>query len=546
MNAPMACVVSGPIDSVATYEQRCLELGVPVIRLRTSARVPPSLMEPAREALASVLGGVALRPPKIPVVSNVTRRLAHRRAGHRSGLLGRPHVQTGVVGPGLQTLLADAPSVLLEVGVGHATGDLARMQLPNGTPDPVPTFPRRTTTRGTCSRPQHGCGRWGWRSTSPCCTPCLAVGCPCRDTRSSANGSGSRPTPAARRKRASARSRGPGARRWTTGSGCRAGADPRRVAGSDIDASTGPWVVVRDPDGSIDPLVARRRTAGARVVTVTPGDGFAADDDAYTVQPDQPADFEQLIDGLLAAGVTPRAIVHGWMLSPMAADPFDPYATQQALPLAFSSLLWLTQALANHGLTEDVRLTVLSHRAQAVIGGDVSSPVQALTTGPVRAMPMEFPDLTIRQIDVDAPAGAVDAMLAELDGDDELVAYRNGRRWVPLLAAASVGAAAARLRARSLRQNGVYLITGGLGGLGLSIAEGSVRTTPSRRYYSMLAVCACQTSLHFLIFMIQTSNQCLLCTKHHWLFAVLTRVAFSIRLTAVCLFTTRHAYAWIV
>ena len=69
------------------------------------------------------------------------------------------------------------------------------------------------------------------------------------------------------------------------------------------------------------------------------------------------------------------------------------------------------------------------------------------------------------------PERLLDQLAAEILGSDEdLVAYRSGRRWLrrfePLLVGAAQGDSLGLLR-----PDGVYLITGGLGGVGLELAS---------------------------------------------------------------------------
>ncbi|HEY0095069.1 MAG TPA: SDR family NAD(P)-dependent oxidoreductase, partial [Archangium sp.] len=65
----------------------------------------------------------------------------------------------------------------------------------------------------------------------------------------------------------------------------------------------------------------------------------------------------------------------------------------------------------------------------------------------------------------------VEQLVAELDSDagEPAVAFRNGRRWVQDFEALRLEDGAGS--AMPLREGGVYLITGGLGGMGLSFAE---------------------------------------------------------------------------
>jgi NAD(P)-dependent dehydrogenase (short-subunit alcohol dehydrogenase family) len=106
-----------------------------------------------------------------------------------------------------------------------------------------------------------------------------------------------------------------------------------------------------------------------------------------------------------------------------------------------------------------------------------AEPLQALLLGPIRVAPKEIPTLRTRLVDVDRLAqegplepALLDQLVAEIatPSDEVVVAYRGGTRYVegferipPLRDSPGSG----------LRDGGVYLVTGGLGGLGLVAAH---------------------------------------------------------------------------
>lgn len=471
VNAPTACVVSGPLDAVDAYEQALTAEGVPVTRLRTSHAFHSRMMEPARDALVAVLAGVDLRPPTIPVISNVTGSWLTAEQATDPSYWGDHLCRPVLFGPGLQTLLADAPSVLLEVGPGDALGGLARMQLPVGTPDPVATLPPRTDSDE--------------EALLAAAARLWTLGAPVDFAPSRAGDRRRVPLPGHPFERERYWIEGDATLAFgTTSAGDRPHGrqelddwfwvpvwrqSPRIATASTLDS--GPWLVLRNSAGSVDGLVARLREAGAAVVTVTPGAEFAADGYDVTLRPDAQSDFEQLFDRLVSTGSVPRRVVHASSLGTPATDLLDAAAARRTTALAFSSLLWLAQSMAARGLADGVHLTVVSSGGFAIIGNDVLDPVRALVTGPLRALRLEFPQLVCRHVDVDDSDEAAAAILDEIasDGPDELVAYRRGRRWLPGFEHVPVGADVGE-RAE-LRERGVYLVTGGLGGVGLSIAE---------------------------------------------------------------------------
>ncbi len=158
--------------------------------------------------------------------------------------------------------------------------------------------------------------------------------------------------------------------------------------------------------------------------------------------------------------------------------------------LSFYSLLFLSQALAAIDLESQVEIAAVSNSLHQVADEPILRPSRALLAGPCGVVPKELTNVSCRNIDLEIPASetaaideylkqAAEQVVAELGTDpiDSPVAYRKNRRWVPTFA---------RLRepenkpSIALRDQGVYLITGGLGGIGLVLAESIAKAVRSR------------------------------------------------------------------
>ena len=100
-------------------------------------------------------------------------------------------------------------------------------------------------------------------------------------------------------------------------------------------------------------------------------------------------------------------------------------------------------------------------------------PERALLLGPVKTLAQEYPSLRCVNVDLPWPVdGAlVGRLIAETTAEPTrpVVAYRGGSRWVQDYEAVRLEPPAPE--GVRLRERGVYLITGGLGGLGLTFAE---------------------------------------------------------------------------
>jgi acyl transferase domain-containing protein len=155
---------------------------------------------------------------------------------------------------------------------------------------------------------------------------------------------------------------------------------------------------------------------------------------------------------------------------PAAAGPDDPVAGQRD---RLEPLLVIVQRLLADEvrLAEGARVWVLTTNGQSVVPD--SPPVDLVDAplwGLANAVTVEEPNLRCACIDVDTTgAGAVALVVAELLGDDaeDRIAVRDGRRY---------GLRLSRLHAApsdggGLAAGGAYLVTGGLGALGLNAAR---------------------------------------------------------------------------
>ena len=117
--------------------------------------------------------------------------------------------------------------------------------------------------------------------------------------------------------------------------------------------------------------------------------------------------------------------------------------------------------------------------AQDVLGGEVARPDAALVTGPARVIRREMPWVSSRCVDISEPLPQVAPFLlaeAAAHDDEAVVAHRGTHRWA--LSSEPVHLPAGKVP--PLRERGVYLIAGGLGGIGLSIAHGLARQCGAR------------------------------------------------------------------
>jgi len=237
------------------------------------------------------------------------------------------------------------------------------------------------------------------------------------------------------------------------------------------------WLVFSDSLGLGDRIAASLEAAGQRVILVESGAGYSKPAEAsYTVRPEAREDYDALIADVLKTGPPPNKILHLWSVLPKGASP----ALKDTQDLSFLSPLFLAQALASQNIV-GTDIALVSNSLQQVSDEPVHNPARAVLLGLARVVPAELPGINCRSIDLDLENGdteACAALLAEMTGPAEqpTVAFRRGQRFIEAFEPLNLFTA----QEHRLESNGMYLITGGLGGIGLAVAAQLAREFHAR------------------------------------------------------------------
>jgi myxalamid-type polyketide synthase MxaE and MxaD len=246
------------------------------------------------------------------------------------------------------------------------------------------------------------------------------------------------------------------------------------------DGTAGTWLVFCDPAGTGDEL-SRRLAAegrGGDAITVTAGSQYARTGlDRFTLDPSQPQQFRRLLDEAFSTRrLSCRGVVYLWGLTDRRD--VDPWSAQG---LGAIGATYVVQSLAGLDQRLAPRLWIVTRQTQKIPGDRHALLVsQAPLWGLGRVVPYEHPELRCTRIDLGSDDG-VSSILRELaaDGPDAEVAWRDGRRYVSrILHLADAADAPEAPSVPDIRRSGprfaadaTYLVTGGLGGIGLRVAE---------------------------------------------------------------------------
>jgi phthiocerol/phenolphthiocerol synthesis type-I polyketide synthase E len=514
VNGPALCVVAGPGADVDPLEQRLTADGVGCRRLHTSHAFHSRMMDPILDAFTAEVRKVALQPPAIPYLSNVSGAWITPEEATDPAYWVRHLRQTVRFAAGVSELVKEPDWILLEVGPGKTLMTIARWYPGRAAGQMVltslPAFAGKDAPQDVSGPDAEAAflltnlGRL-WLSG----VPVDWAGYHTHEARRRV----ALPTYPFERQRYWVEARG-GARAATAAAALYKKPNladwfyvpswkrsaPLPPAGGTLNG--GAWLLFEDEAG-LGAAVARRLEAMAQtVIRVRAGEGFSRlADGVYTVAPRRSEDYQALFADLrLPEGGTLNRIVHLWNAAP-EADP------AQSLDLSFYSLISLAQALGAESRTEPLRMEVVTNNMQEVVGGELAHPERATVVAACRAISQEYEQIVCRSIDLSAASAAelttgyqVDALLAELCAPPEggtlnAVAWRGRHRWEqtfePLHLNGLNGQPDAPLKggtlnetlnglAGSLRSEGVYVITGGMGGIGLELAEDLARSVRAK------------------------------------------------------------------
>jgi acyl transferase domain-containing protein len=478
VNGPADCVVAGPEAAVEALAERLMADGVKTRRLHTSHAFHSAMMDPVLDRFTERVRRVRLAAPQIPCASNLTGDWLTAEQATDPGYWARHLRGTVRFADNVAALLGPC-GALLEVGPGTALATLARRHPARGEdhvvlsslPHPDDRRPEDAYLLGALGQLWIAGAEIDWdafqagekrqRVSLP--------GYPFARERHWVDApAGSARTIAVPERTRVTLDKKPDVGDWFYLPAWRPAEAPPVPAAKDL---AGSWLLFADEAGVAELLAARLRDAGAAVTLARFGELDGAES------------YDRLLGELARQGQLPSRIVHLWSLT----DPRPDADRDELMRRGFGSLLPLFQALGRQPLTAPVGVVVVSNGVQAVTGTEALEPEKATLLGPCKVVGKESAVIACRSVDLDASAAMVaedgawiDRLLAEAAAGagpaDASVAWRAEER----LAEAFEPARREETTESGLREEGVYLITGGLGGVGLVLAEDLARGLRAR------------------------------------------------------------------
>jgi amino acid adenylation domain-containing protein len=249
------------------------------------------------------------------------------------------------------------------------------------------------------------------------------------------------------------------------------------------------WLVFMDKNQNGLGLLFTQRLKALNhpVISVMMGNHFRKQDSSqYIIDPTQDKDFQRLFNQV-AEICKPLNhtlnIIHFWSVGPASGEKqiLGMNEFEKAQALGFYSLLKIVRAIVangKQGVECEYRFGVVTNNMQDVTGAETLDPQKATMTGLLKVISQEYPHIRCQSVDILLPkpgswqeAQLVTQLMEEFTHwyCDTDVAYRNTFRWQ--LSFESLQLKETHSASGVLKEKGVYLVTGGLGTIGLTLAE---------------------------------------------------------------------------
>jgi malonyl CoA-acyl carrier protein transacylase len=235
----------------------------------------------------------------------------------------------------------------------------------------------------------------------------------------------------------------------------------------------GNWLIFADEQGVGQQLGKLFRSKGERCTLVYPGEEYEqVAEQQFRVNPLSPTDFQRLIERVRANPGPLKGVVHLWSLDVVKTDALTVSDLETASQKGCGSTLHLIQSLGKAQLSRPPSLWLVTRGAQPVGAPAPLEVAQSTLWGLGKVITMEHPELHCMLIDLDPhrdeneEQALFETVWNRRSSDEIHLAFRQGQSYVARLVHSKL-----QPQSLPLKSDGTYLITGGLGGLGILITQ---------------------------------------------------------------------------
>lgn len=486
VNSASQCVASGPANSITELEQALHSRGIRSTRLRTSHAFHSSMLDPILAEFVAAVEATDRQGPARAILSNVTGTWMTNEEATDAAYWGR-HLRHAVRFADCSAVIAQNPQwIVVEVGPGNTLNSLMRQQaMPHSGKLLLSSMATHSATQSDYHVWLNELARlWlagaviDWQAVHAPNMPRRVPlpGYPFERQRYWVNAEATTPLSRAGSKEFLPQKK-LSISDWFY--------VPTWRRSSPLEPSPAPpvpennvWLVLADAHSLEAAKIAESLSRIAPIVLVSTSDIFEEhSQNHFSLSPSDREHWDQLLGLLIGRQQWPERVIHTLNMSPGPDDT----GLSTGLNRGFFSLMAIVQAIGNVSSTRSVKMQVVITGAFSIAGEPVKQTLAASLSGFARMLPSESPNVECTLIDSDP---SDETLIRELSGanSSEIVVLRKGTRWTQAFDAISFSEEQAS-RSTDLQHGircGVYLVSGGLGGLGLVFAERLVQLGATR------------------------------------------------------------------
>jgi acyl transferase domain-containing protein/acyl carrier protein len=490
VNTDRLCLVSGETEVIDAFEAELNEKNIDVIRYRAAVGGHSPLVEPILPELAQALETITYNKPKIPYVSGLTGTWISDELARDPAYFTRQLRQPVRFADALNTLFQTPNCIFLEVGPGTSLTNFVRYYKESGQQpdiqyatmvrhhkDPVDDdyfLLNRVAQLWTWGKTIDWDAFYGDEKRRRVSLP----GYPFESKyywndwdpmKAVVQGSGLK-YPGKR----------PDIADWLYVPSWKSSVQTLPSPAANDETTQKPWLIFMDAENRGKALVEEINRRGRHAITVYPAEKFETTGDGnYNLNYREIDQYRDLFKQLKDSGNVPSSIIHLGCLS--CKDPATSALewNDSVQDNGFYSLIYIARAIGREHIENDINIEIIANDMQSAAGEPLDHPGKATVLGPVKNIPQEYPNLKCRAIDVKLPqpggeeekllTGQLYTEFLTPQTQEQVIAFRGDQRLVQTFEPAPLKAPAGT--PPCLRQEGVYLILGGLGGIGLTLAE---------------------------------------------------------------------------
>jgi acyl transferase domain-containing protein/acyl carrier protein len=229
------------------------------------------------------------------------------------------------------------------------------------------------------------------------------------------------------------------------------------------------WLIFSDNSMLTTHLISQIRANKQDIILITPGNDVNKLSDAHwEINPRVSAHYQSILSEIINDKVKPIHIINMWNLSRTT----NFYFTNESRHYKFDCLLNFLQAIIKQKLSQDISMAVITNNTHSIIDNEGVNPDNCMLQGLMTAVSQEYPNIKCSHIDLEDESKQLSNALNEFDHNlqQSIVAYRGSHRWIQHFDSVQLNADISSGNPL-LKTGGVYLITGGVGHLGLILAK---------------------------------------------------------------------------